>query len=271
MPKEISCLDALSSALPPKTRSQSPASRLPAGSWATHIYTSLTTLGALSWVIPLLDGDLDTIRGIYEQLDGVFLPGGVDMDPDNYGETPSAWCGRLDKPRDQVEMALARWALADHKPILGVCRGIQVMNVAAGGTLYQDVQAQRDGAIKHDYYPYTGKYTRDQLIHDVQIEPDSRLGRLLGEPNFMVNSMHHQGIRTLAPGFIPSGHAPDGLIESIESPNGQFAVGVQWHPEEFVTRDPATRRLFMAFLDAATAWGNRNPRSTQHPAPSTLL
>ncbi len=220
-----------------------------------HTYiTSLSTVGALPWVIPLVADDMDTLRAMYERLDGVFLPGGVDMNPLTYGEERTDLCGRLDPDRDVVEIALARWALADHKPILGVCRGLQVLNVAAGGSLYQDVLAQHPDAIKHDYYPYTGEFTRDMLVHDVQIEPGSRLGSLLGSQRFMVNSMHHQGIRQLAPGLNATSIAPDGLVESIEAPNGQFAVAVQWHPEEFVQRDAATRRLFTGFLAAAVAY-----------------
>lgn len=137
------------------------------------------------------------------------------------------------------------------------------MNVAAGGSLYQDVLAQHPDAIKHDYYPYTGEFTRDMLVHDVNIEPGSRLAGLLGSQRFMVNSMHHQGIRRLAPGLRATSSASDGLVESIEAPNGQFAVAVQWHPEEFVQRDAATRRLFTGFLEAAMNYRDR----TYQPVP----
>ncbi len=220
-----------------------------------HTYiNSLSSQGALPWVIPLVADDLSTLRGIYEQVDGVFLPGGVDVEPVHYGETTSELCGRVDPDRDMVELTLARWAMEDHKPLLGVCRGLQVMNVAAGGSLYQDVLAQRPDAIKHDYYPYHGEYTRDRRSHEVRIEPASRLSRLLGGPQIMVNSMHHQGIKDLAPGLRPTSYAPDGLIESIESPNGHFAVAVQWHPEEFVHNDAPSRRLFQGFLKAASDW-----------------
>lgn len=231
---------------------------------ATYI-NSLTALGALPWVIPLVADDMDTLRGIYEQLDGIFLAGGVDVSPNQYGEDPTPLCGRIDPDRDAVEMALTRWALADHKPILGVCRGVQVLNVAAGGTLYQDVRAQHPAAIKHDYFPYSGEYSRDLRIHNVEILPDTRLDAALQNRSVSVNSMHHQGIKRLADGFRPSAYAEDGLIESIEAPNGQFAVGVQWHPEEFVGRDPATDRLFCAFLSSAS---EREPARLAVPAHS---
>lgn len=225
-----------------------------------HTYIrSLTTMGGLPWVIPLIADDLSTLRAIYDQLDGVFMPGGVDVDPGQYGETKSEMCGRVDPDRDGVELMLTRWALADHKPFLGVCRGVQVLNVAAGGTLYQDVLQQMPGAIKHDYWPYDGVFPRTHLAHEVQIESKSRLGRVLKQSHLKVNSMHHQGIRSLAPGLVPTAYAPDGLIESVEMPNGQFAIGVQWHPEEFVTTDPVTRRLFAAFIDAANEYRASHP------------
>ncbi len=246
------------------TQNQEPIPGVAPRCWIMgHTYiTSLTSQGALPWVIPLLADDLDTLRAIYEQLDGIFLPGGVDMDPAMYGEVKTELCGRIDPERDLVEVTLVRWALADHKPILGVCRGLQVLNVAAGGTLYQDVLTQHPGAIKHDYYPYHGEYARDRISHTVHIEANSRLSHLLGQTELPVNSMHHQGIKTLAPILRPSSFAPDGLIEGIEAPNGQFAVAVQWHPEEFVARDPVSRRLFQGFLQAAEAWHRRRSRPT---------
>jgi putative glutamine amidotransferase len=213
----------------------------------------LTDVGAVPWLVPLLTGDEATLRAIYEQTDGIFLTGGVDVDPSNYGEEMHELCGRTDAARDWVELRLIRWAMADRKPILGVCRGIQMLNVAAGGTLYQDVQAQYQGSMKHDYFPPTDGYQRDSIIHDASIEPDSRLERILGFRSVSVNSMHHQGIKTLAPIFQPTAYAPDGLIEGIEGNDEWFLVGVQWHPEELVESRPDMRRLFGAFVDAAEA------------------
>ncbi len=237
--------------IPTQTQQPVPGQLPPCWIMGTSYITSLTTLGALPWVIPLIADDTDTLRGIYEQLDGVFLAGGVDMNPSTYGETLTSLCGRTDPDRDAVELLLTRWAMEDHKPILGVCRGIQVMNVAAGGTLYQDVHAQHQDAIKHDYYPYSGDYARDLRIHPITLEPQTRLSRLLESDQVRVNSMHHQGIARLASAFRATSYAEDGLIESIEAPNGHFAVGVQWHPEEFVGKDMATDRLFKAFLFVA--------------------
>ncbi|MCZ7570617.1 MAG: gamma-glutamyl-gamma-aminobutyrate hydrolase family protein [Ardenticatenaceae bacterium] len=219
--------------------------------------TTLTAAGALPWVLPLLD-DRETMRDIYEQLDGIFLAGGVDIDPSAYGEARHALCGRSDLDRDAIELQLVRWAFDDHKPILAVCRGIQLVNVAAGGTLYQDIANDCPGAIKHDYFPFQGRYTRDLLVHSVLIDEESKLGAILGVRTLKVNSMHHQGIKDLAPGLIPSSFATDGLIEGLEASNGHFLIGVQWHPEELAGNDPRMRRLFAAFVKAAAAYRQAN-------------
>lgn len=211
----------------------------------------LTDAGAVPWVVPLLNNDLATLRHIYARLDGVFLTGGVDVDPSSYQEVRHQLCGRSDPPRDAVEIALLRWALEDHKPVLGVCRGIQIMNVACGGTLYQDVGTQYPEAIKHDHFPTPTGPTRDWLAHVMQVRPESRLSKILGVGELPVNSMHHQGIKDLADCLTPSAFAPDGLIEGVEGSNGQFLIGVQWHPEELVATQPPMRRLFEAFVEAA--------------------
>jgi len=211
----------------------------------------LTSLGAVPWLIPLLPADAATLREVYERLDGVFLTGGVDVDPSHYGEDRHPKCGHTDPDRDAAEMLFVRWSLADHKPLLAVCRGFQVLNVACGGTLFQDVGSQFPAAIKHDHFPTpAGTPTRDYLAHDVRVDPRTRLGRYLGAERVPVNSMHHQGIKALAPALVPSAWAPDGLIEGVEGANGHYVVAVQWHPEELTAQD-GQRRLFTEFLAAA--------------------
>ncbi|HJS42012.1 MAG TPA: gamma-glutamyl-gamma-aminobutyrate hydrolase family protein [Gemmatimonadales bacterium] len=210
----------------------------------------LTASGAIPWVIPLLEGNDAALRRIYERLDGLFLPGGVDVDPAAYGEPRTNLCGRIDTARDWTELLLVRWALADRKPVLAVCRGAQLVNVAVGGSLYQDVGTQHPEAIKHDHFPVGGR-RRDALAHEVHLVAGSRLQRLLGTDSLAVNSMHHQGIARLAPGLVPVATSPDGLIEGVETGNGHFLIGVQWHPEDLVDVDPRMRRLFEAFIDAA--------------------
>jgi putative glutamine amidotransferase len=219
----------------------------------------LTNAGAVPYLVPLLTGDENTLRAIYDVTDGIFLTGGVDVDPANYGEELHELCGKTDADRDWTELRLIRWAMEDEKPILGVCRGIQVMNVAAGGTLYQDVQSQYSGGMKHDFFPPTDGYQRDSIIHEATIKPQSRLEHILGLANVSVNSMHHQGIKTLASRFRPTAHAPDGLIEGIEGDGEWFLVGVQWHPEELAESRPDMQRLFQAFVEAARAYKRKSP------------
>jgi putative glutamine amidotransferase len=221
---------------------------------------ALTAAGGVPWIIPLLQGDEETLHAIYQHLDGVFLTGGVDMDPAQYGEHRRPECGPSDPARDWTEVALVCWAQRDGKPVLGVCRGHQVINVACGGTLYQHVPAQFAGGIKHDYFPSAEGYARDLLVHTVQVVPESRLGRIMETPQVQVNSMHHQGIRTLAPGLTPSALAPDGLVEGVEGSNGHFLVGVQWHPEELVDNHPEMRRLFQSFIAAAAEYQHNRAR-----------
>ncbi|MDX1420300.1 MAG: gamma-glutamyl-gamma-aminobutyrate hydrolase family protein [Rubricoccaceae bacterium] len=227
-------------------------------SWVMNdrYFFALTHVGALPWMIPLFDDDEATLRGIYEHLDGLFIAGGVDVHPESYGEAVGPLCGRTDLARDRVELQLVRWSLEEGKPILGICRGMQIMNVARGGTLYQDCTEQHPGAIKHDYFPTDG-YARDHLAHEVRVTPGTHLHACVGAATTPVNSMHHQGIKALGDGLTPSAYASDGLIEALEAPEGRFEVGVQWHPEMLIEQDPGMHRLFDSFIEAASAWRTR--------------
>jgi putative glutamine amidotransferase len=216
----------------------------------------LASAGAVPILLPLLVGDEETLRLSYEQLDGVFLTGGVDVDPACYGEPRHERCDRSDADRDWVEIHLVRWALADRKPILGVCRGLQLINVACGGSLYQHVPDEYRSDIKHDCFPSATGYGRDHLAHVVTVDAGSRLGRLLGDSS-PVNSMHHQAVKRLAPGLRASAFAPDGLVEGVESESGHYLVGVQWHPEELADVHAPQRRLFTDFLTASGAYHSR--------------
>ena len=217
----------------------------------------LCRAGAVPWIIPLLEGDEQTLRAIYEQLDGIFLTGGVDVDPQSYQAVKTPACGRTDPPRDWTEMLLVRWAQEEGKPALGVCRGMQLINVALGGTLFQDIGKDYKAALKHDYFPGPDNQNRrDQLVHDVRVHAGTRLAGLLGDAPVMVNSMHHQGVRTLGERLRVSALAADDLIEGLEGGNGQFLVGVQWHPEELAESQPAMQRLFSAFVEAAAKSGS---------------
>ncbi len=217
----------------------------------------LTGFGAVPWVVPAFDGAADesTLRAIYDGVDAIFLPGGADMDPTSYGAEKVPLCGRTDPARDYTELTLTRWAQVDRKPVLAVCRGFQVVNVAGGGLLYQDLASERDGSLKHDYWPKDGGPSREFLAHDVELVPGTLTESLFADRVFAVNSMHHQGIKTLAPDLVATAHAPDGLIEAVESAHDDwFCVGVQWHPESLVQSDARSQRLYRAFMDAATAF-----------------
>ena len=211
---------------------------------------TLTNAGAIPWLVPLVDDE--TLRGISDALDGVFLPGGADIDPVSYGRAPHPLCDKTDRDRDRVELALARWAMDDGKPLLGVCRGMQVINLAAGGTLYQDIAEQLPGAIKHDYFPYGGApFTRDYLAHEVTVAAGTRLATVFGAGALRVNSMHHQGVRDIGDGLTVTATAPDGLVEGLESTDGQYVVGVQWHPEALTESQSAATGLFREFVETA--------------------
>jgi putative glutamine amidotransferase len=197
-------------------------------------------------LIPLLE-DEQLLRALYDRLDGLLLPGGADLDPVWYGEVARPECGveGVDPLRDRVELALTRWALADERPVLGICRGQQTLNVAAGGTLYQDVGHQVSGAWRHQYLG-----ERSELVHPIAVAPDSRLARVFGATEFRVNSIHHQAVARLAPGLRDVAHAPDGVIEGLEHAAHPFALAVQFHPEELTPDHEPSSRLFAAFVAA---------------------
>jgi len=165
-------------------------------------------------VPPSLDGVEETL----DALDAVVFTGGSDVDPELYGEQSQPETSGVVRVRDDAELALLRAALERDMPVLGICRGIQVLNVGMGGDLDQHLEGHR-----HDP---PGQF----LEHDVAIDPDSRLGEILGDRT-TVMSHHHQGVKTLAPGLVETARADDGLVEAVEAPNKRFAVGVLWHPE----------------------------------------
>ncbi|HLW63762.1 MAG TPA: gamma-glutamyl-gamma-aminobutyrate hydrolase family protein [Gemmataceae bacterium] len=217
-----------------------------------HQYVNvIRQAGALPWLLPLIPDDVPTLRGIFDRLDGIFLTGGVDVDPARYGETREPFCGRSDPARDAVEIQLIQWAWQERKPILAICRGAQVLNVALGGSLYQDVNIQVPKCIKHDCFPTKTEPARDVIVHDVNVRSGTNLHGLLASSSVNVNSMHHQAVKRLALGLHISATAPDGIVEGVEGTNGQFVVGVQWHPEEMVEKDAGMRRMFASFISAA--------------------
>jgi len=205
--------------------------------------------GGVPLVLPPTN-DLRVLRGMFDALDGLLLTGGVDLAPGLYGEHPHPQLGEVHPERDAAEIPLARWAAAEGKPIFGICRGIQVLNVALGGTLYQDLPSQSPGPIDHRASVKQECWTN--LDHDVTLRQDSRLARLLETTTLRVNSLHHQAVKELGSGLRVVGHAPDGVVEAVEGSNGHFILAVQCHPEElWQGADVRWRAVFRALIDAA--------------------
>lgn len=208
---------------------------------------AVAAAGGVPVLIPL-GLDEEALLILFDRLDGLLLTGGGDIAGDQYRSEHTDYIFDVDEDRDRVELTLARQAIAQHKPLLAICRGHQLLNVALGGTLYEDVLKWMPGAIKHDFF---GVFPRNHQVHEVTIEPGSRLAATLGRPETNVNSLHHQGIRDLAPGLTAVAHAPDGLIEAVEANDHPFAVGVQWHPENLVEDVPSMRSLFRGLVEAS--------------------
>lgn len=191
----------------------------------------------------------DAPEAIVARVRGVMLTGGGDVDPALYGETPHETYEASESGRDAFEIALARAAIAADKPLLAICRGMQVLNVAMGGTLIQDIPSEVSGALTHAV-----REPRFHIAHEVWVTKDSRLWDIMADKldgeSLQVNSRHHQAVKTVAPGFDVTATAPDGVIEAMERPASRFCVAVQWHPENF-WRTGEFRPLFEQFLNAA--------------------
>lgn len=195
-----------------------------------------------------LDSSMEVARAI-EGLAGLMLAGGEDVNPDLYGEPPHPALGAVDADRDRFELALIEQALASGLPMLGICRGLQVLNVACGGTLIQDIPSEVPTALNHRV-----PEPRNVVAHDIWVTRGTTLSAILQErlnqdDACPVNSRHHQAIKRLANGFEVAATAPDGIIEAIERRGDVFCLAVQWHPENF-WRTGEFRALFEAFLSA---------------------
>lgn len=208
---------------------------------------AIVAAGGAPLLIPLAD-DLAAVRALYDCCQGILLPGGEDVDPAEFGEQPHPQLGEVDKQRDTVELALARWSRDERKPLFGICRGIQVINVAFGGTLYQDLPSQLPETIDHRHNTKLRQY--DVMGHTINVQADSWLGEHLGLPEILSNTMHHQAIKDLAPGLRVVGTADDGIIEAVEGTGAGFIAAVQCHPEHlFAEAEPRWANAFRAFVD----------------------
>ena len=209
---------------------------------------AILAAGGAPVALPIgLEGE--SLDSIYAVLDGLLLPGGDDIGPARYGHASHPALGVVDDMRDELELQITRRALEDDLPILGICRGIQVLAVAAGGTLYQDIPSEIEQYLGHD----VRQHGRDHLCHTIQIQPASRLGSALGVTSTPVNSFHHQAVRDVPHGFSVTAVADDGVVEAIEATGKSFVVGVQCHPEGiWRTSAPHFARLFESFIDAVS-------------------
>jgi putative glutamine amidotransferase len=203
--------------------------------------------------IPLLihlTRDAAVLDAHYRRCDALLFAGGGDVDPRHFGAAPHPRLGAIEELRDEVELALARRAAADRLPVLGICRGIQLLNVALGGALYQDIPAELPGAL--DHYASRNGPDRAHMAHTIALEPDSWLATQLGATELPANTFHHQALRDVAPGLRVTGRAPDGVVEAVEGIGAGFVVGVQCHPEELWERaDPRWVRVFEEFVSVA--------------------
>lgn len=203
-------------------------------------FEGINEAGGLAVILPVTESK-ELIREISEMCDGILVTGGPDIDARHFGENNHEFNGEISPVRDIIELNVIRDAFSMNKPILAICRGIQVLNVAFGGTLYQDIKEQykSDYVIKHSqsapkWYP----------THDVLIEKGSKLMEIFETGTLGVNSFHHQSIKDAANDFIVSGRSPDGIIEAIEHKNKSFIIGVQWHPELMWRKNPEFLKLF---------------------------
>ena len=225
-----------------------------------YIYISVTKAyvdavvraGAIPLLIPLGLTQTD-LAELLQKVDGVLFTGGGDIDPARFQGLPHPTVHEIDPIRDALEIQLVQQVVEQNTPFFGICRGLQVINVALGGSLYTHIQDQHPNALKHDYFP--GR-PRNYHAHPIKVDEGTTLAGILGQPIVQVNSLHHQGIDRLATGLLSTAYAPDGIVEAVELPGHTFGLAVQWHPE-WLQDQAEMRALFSAFVKTAGN-GNKN-------------
>ena len=204
--------------------------------------TALESAGLVPLIVPPLSS-ASAAAAILDSVSGLVLTGGEDIDPARYGEKRHEKIRSINAARDATEIALIEEAKARGKPILAICRGIQILNVALGGTLVQDIPSQLDTKIAHDE-----DSPRNSRSHEISIEPGSLIAKAVGTEHCTVNSFHHQSVKRVADGMRVTARSPDGVIEGLESTDDWWVIAVQWHPEEMTdSPEPWDRGLFKAF------------------------
>jgi putative glutamine amidotransferase len=214
---------------------------------------SVYMAGGIPVPLPIISDD-EVIETYLGMLDGLLLTGGVDISPLMYGENPIKEVTGISIGRDEFEFKLFKKALEIDLPILGICRGMQLINAACGGTLFQDIYAQRKNTLGHD--PYDTPY--DTLYHSVRIEKGSKLYEIFEKTNIHVNSFHHQAVKDLGSDIRATAFSSDGIIEGIELDNKSFVVGVQWHPEGLTIKHPEFSSLFNRLVDEACRYSKED-------------
>ena len=209
---------------------------------------AVESAGGLPVLIPMIK-DLNILTALLSRLDGLLLPGGIDVHPSRYGEQVHPLTEEADLELDEFEIILASWAFQEDLPVLGICRGMQLINIVLGGTLYQDISDQYPNSIAHTHR----NLSRTHLAHHIIVEPGSRMEKILGPGAVWVNSHHHQAIKDPGKGVRITGRAPDGVPELLEVPDCRFVMAVQSHPEEIYSIEPAFKRLFSAFVQASSS------------------
>ena len=209
---------------------------------------SIELAGAVPVLIPLGLPD-HKLKSLVDRFDGILFSGGGDVQPSLYHSQMHPKVENVDPDRDRVEIHLVQEVIQKGTPFLGICRGLQVINIGLGGRLFEDILDQRPGSLAHQS---SDDLPRDRLAHSVRIESDSRLHQIVNANELKVNSSHHQGIKDLAPELKPNAFAPDGMIEAFELPSHPFGIAVQWHPEWLLAQD-AMKALFRAFVLASEA------------------
>jgi putative glutamine amidotransferase len=212
----------------------------------TYVEAVASSGGAPLILPPYLEGPL--LREVFDSIDGLILSGGGDIHPSSFGQEDGGLLWRVDRKRDETELSLARWALAEGLPVLAICRGVQTLNVAAGGTLIQDIPTQVPNALSHS--SVAGR-PLPEIAHTVNVRSDTRLAALTRTGTLDVNSAHHQAADVVGEKLVVTAQAPDGVIEGLEAPEHRFCIGVQWHPEAMIEHTPQMRGLFEGFIEAA--------------------
>ena len=224
----------------------------------TTYVDSIRRAGAVPVVIP---PQPENARDLIDNLDGIVLAGGDDCDPSVYGEEKHPTVEPMDPRRQDADLTLAKIARDRGIPTLGICLGVQVMNIAAGGTLIQDIDSHLDTEIEHVSEP------EDRARHDVIIENNTRLASILGTNEINVNSSHHQAINKIGDGLRVTAHAPDGIVEGLEDPRHPFYVGVQWHPEDMPSEESASK-IFRSFVEAAREYAEKRHAESTEMSPA---